>query len=645
MGKKDDVIFLCDSQYNNKDPGWYGERRIVYLKEKEKPIIVLTVFFVVLLAFIFFYPDSILSFQRSLGNSERETYARLQNTPIYLKTKTNLVLSSKTENEILSYDSTEEPIPVSVSTPADAEDFLDYADEVEGLRSHVGDKVPHPDSVAFILPLRDHVGNLGVRFGKELKNILEDNKPPSEGSNRTANAIVGKTSLQRNFSTILGKNGTLQPSHVLIRDSKGDFEIARQLTQHFYEEHGTTRFFGMLTDEEAMAAAIWARVRAPGARFVTPTAISTYLDNAPNVLRVQPSATVLATALADLLITLNTARPLMVVRASLHTDAFVALLRSLGIKASQIIHYYETTKFEDLAEKIRLKVSETFQPVLLLGDSESWEIIHIADTYYSCLWICPFPTQLHDHIKTARSELIYFMYRAYDDKPEHTMKENPLLEPNESLIKASFSLLNGKRRSWRGSFVVAASVSPLSVNPDMKVLGGTDLIPVMQYDINRRGITRRVYQELQLTRQLLLPLTAGAKCNVVIRYIHELSGRLKRTEIPIDLLQSTLLIPAERGAQLHLDCPRHHVDLKCSAPRDFWAPVKCRGAIQGIHHYQAYCGSNVGVTFAATKGCMLSKALLCTDKHTLGCRLSALCSSVSYSYVMYNCDGIPIANV
>ncbi|XP_064103202.1 uncharacterized protein LOC135213175 [Macrobrachium nipponense] len=640
MGKKDDVIFVGDHHYSSKDPSWYYmSRRVAWMRDKEKALLVLVVFFIALIAFMFVCPETILNLQSSLGNSERDP-------PDYLKAKIDIVPPSKveTDNELANYDSIEEAIPVSVSTPSEVEDFLDYADEVEGLRSHVGDKVPHPDSVAFILPLRDHVGNLGVRFGKQLKNILESSRPATEDGT-PGSELMGRSSEQRNFSTILGKNSTLQPSHVLLRDSKGDFEVARQLTQHFYEDHGTTRFFGLLTDEEAMAAAIWARVRAPGARFVTPTAISTYLDNAPNVLRVQPSAKVLATAVADLMFTLNAARPLMVVRASLHTDAFVALLRSLGIKPSQVIHYYETTKFEDLAEKIRLKVTETLQPVLLLGDSESWEIIHIADTYYSCLWICPFPTQLHDHIQTSRSELIYFMYRAYDDKPEHTMKENPLLDPNESLVKASLSLLNGKRRSWRGSYVVVASVSPESVNPHMKVLGGTDLIPVMQYDVNRSGITRRVYQELQLTRQLLLPLTAGAKCNVIIRYINELSGTLKRTEIPIDLLQSTLLTPAGRGAQLHLDCPRHHVDFVCSSPREFWAPVKCRGMIQGIHHYQAYCGSNVGVTFAATKGCMLSKALQCSDTHTLGCRLSALCSSISHSSVMYNCDGIPLVKL
>ncbi|KAK7017545.1 hypothetical protein SK128_004064 [Halocaridina rubra] len=543
-------------------------------------------------------------------------------------------------------DPIDEHIEVKVRVDNEIEDSLDYADEVEGLKGHLSGPMPHPDSVAFILPLRDHVGNLGVRFGKQLKEILEASRRDYEVRQHIGNSTANNSlSHGRDLPSILGHTSRVPPSDVLLRDSKGDFEIARQLTLHFYEIHGTTRFFGYLTDEEAMSAALWARVRAPGARFVTPTAISTYLDSAANVIRVQPSSKLLAAALADLLKTADIMRPLVVARASLHTDSFIALLRPLGIKPSQVIHYYETTKFENFVEKIRSRVMAVRQPVLLLGDAESWKIINIADSYFSCLWICPFPSQFHDHIRTTQSELLYFVYRAYDDQAEYYLKNNPILDPNESIIQASLALLNGQKRSWRGTYVVVASVSPKSLKSRTKILGGSDLIPLLQYDVTRKGIVRRIYYELQVNEELLRPLTSSNQCHVVIRYLQELTGKVMTAEVPVNMMLPTLLVPAGRGAQVHLDCPRHHVDLRCSSARDTWSSVNCKGHLKGIHHYQSYCANGVGVTFAATRGCMASKGLVCKNGQTLGCRLSGLCSSVSYSTLMYNCDGIPIVDI
>lgn len=76
-----------------------------------------------------------------------------------------------------------------------------------------------------------------------------------------------------------------------------------------------------------------------GTRFVTPTATSPYLEGARNVAMVQPSGSYLAAAIADFLRTVQIFQPLAVAKASLHTDVFLSLLRSSGIRPSKVTEY------------------------------------------------------------------------------------------------------------------------------------------------------------------------------------------------------------------------------------------------------------------------------------------------------------------
>lgn len=46
----------------------------------------------------------------------------------------------------------------------DDTDFVDYADEEKGFLESVGENPPDPNSVAFLLPLRGLVGDLGMRL-------------------------------------------------------------------------------------------------------------------------------------------------------------------------------------------------------------------------------------------------------------------------------------------------------------------------------------------------------------------------------------------------------------------------------------------------------------------------------------------------
>lgn len=69
---------------------------------------------------------------------------------------------------------------------------------------------------------------------------------------------------------------------------------------------------------------------------MTPTATSPYLEGARNVAMVQPSGIMLAAAVADFLRTVQAPQPLVVARASLHTDKFLSLLRASGLRPSKV---------------------------------------------------------------------------------------------------------------------------------------------------------------------------------------------------------------------------------------------------------------------------------------------------------------------
>ncbi|XP_071539881.1 uncharacterized protein [Panulirus ornatus] len=582
-----------------------------------------------------------------LGASERDSAAQ------------NLVVDSEEESELADADlreatameriqqmvstvqkqmsglATAEDHQVEVSTEeAVTEDLLEYSDELEALLDNVGEDPADPNAVAFLLPLRGHGGSLGISYGSRLKLALEEAAEAAMTQNSTEDLQPPPAVMDSSHYF---------PSTILVRDTQGDPDVARKLTQHFYEIHGTTRYFGYLTDEEALTVAHWARAKAPGARFVTPTATTTYLESAKNVARVQPSARLLATAVGDLLATVHSQRPLVVARASLHIDSFLSLLHAVGLRPAKVFHYYETTNKEDLAERINHHYVLTSTPILLLGDYESWEVVKAADSLFSAVWILPFQTQLNDHMRTNQSELLTFMYRAYDDSPGSFLKEELLLSPSESIVSASKSLLTGGQRTWRGAYVVTAYVPVNSMSASVRLVGATDgWLPLMQYDITRKGIKRRLYQEVLVTRDLLKPLVSGKGCSVVLRYLEELTGAKVVSEVSVHSNLPTLLVPAERGAHLHVDCARHHADLRCSAPSGAWAPVTCRGALQGRHKFQTECGKEVGITVAASQGCSAARGLVCRGGGSLGCLFSGLCSTLTQPPPPYECAGIQL---
>ena len=71
---------------------------------------------------------------------------------------------------------------------------------------------------------------------------------------------------------------------------------------------------------------------------MSPTATSPYLEIAKNVATVQPSANMLASAVADFLLTVQVVHPLVVSKASFHTDAFLHRLHLSGIRPAKVIY-------------------------------------------------------------------------------------------------------------------------------------------------------------------------------------------------------------------------------------------------------------------------------------------------------------------
>ena len=47
----------------------------------------------------------------------------------------------------------------------ETDDSLGTSDELKGLLESVGEDPTDPNAVAFLLPLRGHVGSLGMRYG------------------------------------------------------------------------------------------------------------------------------------------------------------------------------------------------------------------------------------------------------------------------------------------------------------------------------------------------------------------------------------------------------------------------------------------------------------------------------------------------
>lgn len=415
-----------------------------------------------------------------------------------------------------------------------------------------------------------------------------------------------------------------------------------------------------------------------GTRFVTPTATTTYLQSAKNIASVQPTAQMLAAAVADLLLSLQVPKPIIVAQASLHTDSFIALLRSSGVKPAhvrmglggyelililynifymhdvyshplyiyyayfyrQMLHYFANTNVTRLVQRLSDKLDNTTVPILLLGDSKSMSVMEQADLLFPATWILPFPTQFDDKIVMRQSELLTFIYRAFDDKPGSFLKEESMLDPAESIISAAKALLTGKRRSWYGSYVVATSVPITSTKKNVRVFGSTNSWqPLLQYDLMKTTLKRRVYQQLVITPDLVKPLASGNNCRLILTYLEELTGRKKVEEIFLMGTFPTVVLPTDRGAQMHVDCPQQHADLRCTAPKDAWEPVKCQGRLQGQHKYMSSCGSDVSITIPTSKGCLVSKSIECRSASSVGCLFSDLCSSVTHVKPLTDCMG------
>ncbi|XP_045135070.1 uncharacterized protein LOC123518356 [Portunus trituberculatus] len=629
--QSDQVALLCDSSV---DP---GAARSAGRQRHFVSLASLTVLVTCVLALI----TLILYGREHLGMSERETVRTIDPPEKYeydmllavdtastqlVKEDVPQAFMETTDSKVYANDVVLGNDEVQVDTEAEAQndDSLGTSDELQGLLESVGEDPTDPDAVAFLLPLRGHVGGLGMRLGRRLKSVMEQSEKEQVG----------------NVSQFI-------PSSILVRDTQCEPEITRSLAEHFYEVHGVTRYFGLLTDEEIMTVALWARTRAPGTRFVSPTATSPYLEIAKNVATVQPSANMLASAVADFLLTVQAVQPLVVVKASFHTDAFVYLLRFSGVRPAKVLHYYHTTNMSDLAWRVQSHLVVSSSPVVLLGDAESWFLVEAVDRLISAVWIIPYPTQLCEKAQTKQSELISFIYRAHDDVPGKFLQKQPMLAPMESIVKASHWLLSGGKRWWRGSYVVAAKVAVNSVAAGVRLLGNSDgWLPLLQYDLTVKGIGRRLYQELLVTKDLLKPLLSGDNCSLVIRYQEELTGECKVNYMSVHSSLPTLLVPAERGAQLHVDCRRQHADLRCSAPKDAWAPITCHGSLQGGHIFARECGKEVGIRVAASQGCTGTQGLMCRGGRSLGCLLSGLCTSVSVaSAPIYQCDGLNLDTV
>lgn len=69
---------------------------------------------------------------------------------------------------------------------------------------------------------------------------------------------------------------------------------------------------------------------------MTPTATSPYLEGARNIEMVQPPGGMLAAAVTDFLRTVQAPQPIVVTRASFHTDTFLSLLRGSGLRPSKV---------------------------------------------------------------------------------------------------------------------------------------------------------------------------------------------------------------------------------------------------------------------------------------------------------------------
>ncbi|KAK4311850.1 hypothetical protein Pmani_016685 [Petrolisthes manimaculis] len=516
---------------------------------------------------------------------------------------------------------------------------MESLDEAEGLESTdvvegevAADVDTYTNSVAFLLPLRGQQGALGLRLGRGVKRRVEGGEDSS---------VFQQDVNTHNFTNY---SSTSKPTTtLLVRDTRSDPDAARQLTEHFYQVHGIKNYFGFLTDEEAFTVAHWARGRAPGARFVTPTATSIYLDDVRNIVRVQPSARLLAATLANLLGVVGTMRPLVVARTSIHNDIFIRQLIKLGVRPVKVMRYYPTTNMNEFAEKVKLQVSGvTTSPLILLGDAESWNLVTAADKLFPAVWILPFLTQMIDNMQTNQSEILVIQYRAYDPVPNSFMKTDPLLAPDESIVTASHKFLTGTWDRPQGVYIVAAKVAVNSLSAGVRLLGTSNgWVPLLQYQVSTNGITRRLYRELLVTKELLQPFVVGEQCRLVLRYVEELTGVSIVTEAYPYSALPTLLLPADRGAQLHIDCPKHHTDLRCWVGSVENDTLTCRGTVHGSHDLFQQCGPEVSVSVAGSQGCTAAFGFICRGGRSLGCLLSGLCSSLTHSSLpLYQCGHV-----
>ena len=131
---------------------------------------------------------------------------------------------------------------------------------------------------------------------------------------------------------------------------------------------------------------------------------------------------------------------------------------------------------------------------------------------------------------------------------------------------------------------------------------------------------------------MMKPLRSSGTCSLVLRYIEELSGHKRVQEILMSDSIPTIIVPSERGAQIHVDCPQQHTDLLCNAPKNVWRPVRCHGTLQGHHKYLRSYDSDVQINIAASKSCLAAKALVCDARNSsVACPFAPTCTSVTHT--------------
>ena len=283
-------------------------------------------------------------------------------------------------------------------------------------------------------------------------------------------------------------------------------------------------------------------------------------------------------------------------------------------------------------------------PILLLGNAESLVIIKSLDVTLGATWILPYPAQ-HQIYETRfeKSEIIRFVFRARDSEYGTFLEQDQLLNPMKSTTEASAVLIENKKKYWKGSYIVTLTNSlefKQKTNTTVLLNEVNNSFPIMQYDVQTNGVKKKFYNEVYLTplnlKYIIDPKDANS-CYYILTYIEELTGIKKVVNMSSN---QNIILPSHRGAQIHIDCPNQHTDLKCnSLENNSWYPSACSGILQGRHSWRKDCGQNhVDVRILPTQSCSLYNLVACENDSHFGCLFELHCTSVSSKLPMFSCS-------